>query len=64
MATDAAIAEATKEMGVAELEEKQKEALSTFVQGHDTFVALPKEYGKSPIYAILSLVFDKLKGTP
>ena len=58
------ITEAAKVMGIAELKEKQKEAVSTFLQGRDTFVALPTGYGKSLIYAILPLVFDKLKGMP
>jgi len=62
--TSSAITEATKEMGIAELKEKQKEAISTFIQGRDTFVALPTEYGKSLIYALLPPVFDKLKGMP
>lgn len=62
MDAEAAIAEATSEMGLQELKKKQKEAVLTFVEGHDTFVALPTGYGKSVIYAILPLVFDKLKG--
>ena len=57
------IAEALAVLGLKELKEKQKEAVMTFVQGHDTFVALPTGYGKSIIYAILPLVFDKIKGT-
>ncbi len=61
MATDAAISEALKEIGVAELKEKQKDAILTFLQGHDMFVALTIGYGKSLIYTILPLVLDKLK---
>ena len=57
-----AITEAMNAIGLTELKEKQKEAVMTFIQGHDTFVALPTGYGKSIIYAILPLVFDKLKG--
>jgi len=64
MDTDSAITEATKEMGIAELKEKQKEAISTLLQGRDTFVALPTSYGKLLIYALLPPVFDKLKGMP
>ncbi len=41
MATDAAISEALKDIGVAELKEKQKEAVLAFLQGRDTFVVLP-----------------------
>ncbi len=61
MPTDAAISEALKKIGVAELKEKQKEAILTFLQGHDMFVVLTMGYGKSLIYTILPLVFDKLK---
>lgn len=45
-----------------DLRDKQLEAIVSFVQGYDTFVSLPTGYGKSIIYAILSLVFDKIKG--
>ena len=62
MDAETAIAEALAVFGLKELKEKQKEAVMTFVQGHDTFVALPTGYGKSIIYAILPLVFDKSKG--
>ena len=41
---------------------KQKEAIVAFVLGNDTFVSLPTGYGKSAIFAILPLVFDKLLG--
>ena len=34
------------------LKEKQLEAISSFVEGRDTFVALPTGYGKSLIYGI------------
>ena len=34
-------------MGLTELKEKQKQAIVTFIQGQDTFVALLTEYGKS-----------------
>ena len=38
------------------LKDKQIEAISSFVQGHDTFVSLPTGYGKSMIYALLPSV--------
>jgi len=41
---------------------KQLEALYGFVSGRDTFVALPTGYGKSVIFAVLPLLFDKLLG--
>ncbi len=49
-------------MGIASLKEKQFEAINTYVCGHDTFVSLPTGYGKSIIYAVLPVVFNKLKG--
>ena len=48
---------------MASLKEKQREAILTFLSGRDTFVVLLTGYGKSLIYAMLPLVFDKLKGT-
>ena len=39
---------------------KQIEAISSFVQGNDTFVSLPTGYGKSVIYVVLPYVFDRL----
>jgi bloom syndrome protein len=44
------------------LKEKQLEAVLSFLNGKDVFVSLPTGYGKSIIYAILPLVFDKYKG--
>ena len=57
-----AIEEAMKEIGLTELKEKQREAVSIFLQGRDTFVSLPTGYGKSLIYALLPLVYDRIKG--
>ena len=36
--------------------------MSSFVEGHDTFVSLPTVYGKSICYAILPSIFDRIKG--
>lgn len=55
------IVESSKAFGFA-LKEKQIESISSFVEGHDTFVSLPTGYGKSIIYAILPSVFDRIKG--
>ena len=49
-------------LGYENLKEKQLEAVVSFMEGNDTFVTLPTSYGKSLIYAILPLSFDKLKG--
>ncbi len=56
-----AISESAAILGLV-LKDKQTEAITAFVQGHDTFVSLPTGYGKSAIYAILPSVFDKMKG--
>ena len=48
------------ELGFTSLKPKQKEAIVAFVLGNDTFVSLPTGYGKSVIFAMLPLVFDKL----
>ena len=32
-----------------------------FCEGHDTFVSLPTGYGKSMIYGLLPLLFDRLR---
>ena len=57
-----AIAESAHQLGYATLKEFQVKAISSIVEGQDTFVSLPTGYGKSIIYAALPLVFDKLKG--
>ena len=62
MELSSAIAESVQLLGLDSLKEKQSEAVSAFVSGNDTFVSLPTGYGKSIIYAILPLVFDKFKG--
>ncbi len=56
--------EATRVMGITALKKKQKEAIVAFIQSRDTFVVLPTGYGKSLIYAVLPLVFDRLRGKP
>ena len=57
-----AIKEVTGLMGLNPLKPKQIESLQTFVSGKDTFVALPTGYGKSVIFAVLPLLFDRLLG--
>ena len=58
-----AISSAVEEMGLNPLKEKQLEAVMAFMSGSDTFVSLPTGYGKSIVYAILPLVFDKIRGS-
>ena len=57
-----AVFEAAEKLGVKELKPKQHEAIVSYVTGNDTFVVLPTGYGKSLIYAILPVIFDKLRG--
>lgn len=56
------IDESVRELGLKSLKEKQEEAVKSFLSNKDTFVALPTGYGKSIIYAVLPLVFDKIRG--
>ena len=49
-------------LGYPDMKDKQIEAAVAFLNGSDVFVSLPTGYGKSLIYAILPLAFDKLKG--
>ena len=58
---DEAITQVSKDISVA-LRDKQHEAIRSFCTGRDVFVSLPTGYGKTLIFAMLPLVFDKLKG--
>ena len=49
-------------IGIRQLKDKQEEAILTFLRGKDTFVSLPTGYGKSLIFGILPLVFDRVVG--
>ena len=51
------IKESGLRLGYRELKHKQTKAILSFVQGNDTFVALPTGYGKSLIHAALPYVF-------
>ena len=44
------------------LKDKQVEAIQSFMNGREVFVALPTGYGKSLIYAFLPSVIDLYKG--
>ena len=46
---------------VVTLKPQQREALLSFVLGKDVFVSLPTGFGKSFCYALLPLVFDRLR---
>lgn len=49
-------------LGYEILQDKQVEAVSSFIKGNDVFVSLPTGYGKSAIYALLPYVFDAIRG--
>ena len=57
-----AVVEVCRRMQLNPLKPKQSEALSSFISGKDTFVALPTGYGKSIIFAIMPLLFDIILG--
>ena len=54
--------ESAQRLGYVTLKDEQLEAIVTFVQGNDCFIALPTGYGKSAIYGVLPYVFDIMKG--
>ena len=56
-----AISVVSMELGL-ELKDKQVEAIERFCEGSDVFVSLPTGFGKSLIYGLLPLIFDKIKG--
>ena len=58
------IEEATLELGVQAIKSKQHDAILSYLSGSDTLVVLPTGYGKSLIYAVLPLVYNKLRGRP
>ena len=49
-------------VGIEALKPLQREAIRTFALGRDVFVCLPTGFGKSLCYALLPLVFDRLRG--
>ena len=55
------IEDASRQIGL-HLTDKQVEAIQSFLSGNDVFVSLPTGYGKSIIYAILPLIYDRIRG--
>ena len=43
---------AATKLGISSLKDKQREAITSFVDGHGVFVSLPTGYGKSLWYAV------------
>ena len=56
-----AVKKVSEDIGV-KFKDKQLEAIKCFCAGQDVFVSLPTGYGKSLIYAVLPLIFDRIKG--
>ena len=49
-------------MGIASLKLKQEEANLSFLDGKDSLVSLPTGMEKSLKYALLPLMFNKIRG--
>ena len=49
-------------MAISSLKTKQQEAIKAFMNEKDVFASLPTGYGKSLIYLLLPLIFDRVKG--
>ena len=60
---ESVIRECGSRLGYTTLKTKQLHAITSFIHGKDTFVALLTGYGKSLIYALLPLVFDTIRGS-
>ena len=56
------ITECALQLGYEGVKDKQMEAILAVVRGKDTFVSLPTGFGKSMIYGVFPVVFDKKKG--
>lgn len=63
MDLETAISESARDLGYHHLKEKQRDAVRSFMEGNDVFVALPTGYGKSVVFAILPGAFDRYKGS-
>ena len=56
-----ALDEIVREMGFTKLKPKQLEAIIAVVSGNDTFVSLPKSYGKSVVVSLLAHTYVQWK---
>ena len=56
------VVESAKQLGYENLQDKQIGAVTTLLEGYDTFVSLLTGYGKSVKHAVLPFAFDN-KGT-
>ena len=60
-ALQVAVLEAAQQIGIV-LKDKQLEVLLSFCGRNDIFMSLLTGNGKSMIYGLLALIFDKIKG--
>ncbi len=49
-------------MKLTQLHPEQEKAIRAFLSGKYIFVSLPTGYGKSIIYLLLFLIFDRMRG--
>ena len=61
MTAEEALYDSMKIMSIPSLKPKQKESIISFVDGNNVLVSLPTGYGKSIIYLLLPLVFDRVR---
>ena len=55
------VEDAAGSLGYQDLQEQQKDAILTFLEGNDVFVALPTANGSSLCYGCLPAAFDSLR---
>ena len=55
------VVDAASSLGYTDLREQHKNAILTFLEGNDVFVALPTGYGINLYYGCLSGAFDRLR---
>ena len=60
---DDALRHAANKLKIPNFRHHQEDAIRRFIDGHDVFVALPTNYGKSKIYQGIPLCQDFLKGS-
>jgi superfamily II DNA helicase RecQ len=62
MGCGGAVERAARSSGIINLKKHQRDAITAFMNGRDTFVSLPTGFGKSFIYGCLPKAFDLMLG--